>query len=110
MEIIRGSTETLTVEIEAEGLTIPETDRIIVTIASGSYTLNKTGDDLSIVDGNIEVTFTQAESLRLREGIDAELQVNILVPSAVGEDVRVPSEVVQFSVGKQLYPKVMNND
>ena len=40
MEIIRGSTETLTVEIEAEGLTIPETDRIIVTIASGSYTLN----------------------------------------------------------------------
>lgn len=110
MEIIRGSTETLTVEIEAENFTLPTTDRIIATISSGTYTLDKTGDDLSVVDGNIEIKLTQAESLRLREGVEAELQVNFLVPSIGGDDVRIPTETVKFSVGKQLHPKVISHD
>lgn len=110
VEIIRGSTEVLTIEVEDDTFVLPTTDRIIVTISSGSYTLDKTGADLAIVDGNIEVTLTQAESLRLREGVEAELQVNFLIPSAGGADVRIPTETVSFLVGKQLHPKVMTHD
>ena len=109
VEIIRGSTEALTIELEDAGsFVIPTTDRIFVTIASGTYTLDKTGSDIEIVEGNIEITFTQAESLRLREGVEAELQINFLLPNAGGEDIRVPTEVARFMVGRQLHPKVMH--
>lgn len=111
VEIIRGSTETLTIELEDAGsFVIPTTDRIFVTIASGTYTIDKTGSALEIVDGKIEVTLTQAESLRLREGVEAELQINFMLPNAGGEDVRIPTETVSFLVGKQLHPKVIEHD
>ena len=105
--MIRGCTETLTLEIEDQSLVLPSADNVFVSIAQGSMTITKTGEDITVNGNTVEVALTQQESLRLKKGT-SEIQVNWLEESLAEGKKRIATIPITFKVDKQLLPKVLS--
>lgn len=103
--MIRGCTETLTITVGDNSLTLPTADNVFVSIVQGETKIEKNGDALHIDGNTIEVELSQAESLRLRKGT-AEVQVNWLVDSYGGRQ-RVATKPASIDIEKQLLPRVL---
>ena len=91
-------------------LTFPETvdltatTEIHVTFKSGQTKLDKTGEDLTVTAHQIDVSFSQEESLAFAVGM-IEVQANWLMNGK-----RQASEISAYEVGRQLLNEVIGND
>ena len=108
--IIPGANEEFRLLFDSS-VELPTTDRIIVSIRAGDYTVDKTGSDLGIETTEegiiLGVKVSQEESLRMRDNSKGRIQVNYLIDSAGEEPRRVPTYIATFDIGEQLYRSVM---
>ena len=100
MSIPRGTTPTFT-------LTFPETidlttaNLVYVTFTSGTNSVTKTGDDLIVLEHQIDVYLSQQDTLMFHEGV-VEIQANWMIGGN-----RISSEIAKYDISKQLLPKVI---
>ena len=91
-------------------LTFPETlyltaaTDVHVTFKSGQTKLDKTGEDLAVTAHQIDVSFSQEESLTFAVGM-IEVQANWLMNGK-----RQASEVSTYEVSRQLLNEVIGDD
>jgi len=104
-EVYKGATPTLS-------FTFPETiDLTLATDAVFTFTdgyknirLEKTGEDLVITPHQVDIRFTQEETLAMPKA--AQVQANFLF-AAGGRVDRVPSKIVNLEFETNLKPEVM---
>lgn len=102
---IRGTTPTLRCRIRA-AVDLGQADNVYVTISQGCDTITKTGDDVSADGQVVSVWLSQEESLRLRDGVDTEMQVNWTVTSG-GKTQRMAAKCKTVRLDKQLLERVI---
>ena len=101
--MIRATTPTFTLTLpESSEADLTEASKVFFTISQGSTAITK---QVTPTDAHtVEVFLTQAESLSLRDGKSAELQLNWLTPS--GD--RIATYVKSIKVDKQLLKEVIS--
>lgn len=103
MGVPRGTTPTFVLTFpEASGIDLTQAINMYVTFRSGSKTITKTGDDLSISPLSVSVFLTQSETLSFNDG-PVEIQANW----TLGGNKRAASEVARYTFTKQLLQKVI---
>ena len=102
MSVPQFTTPTFTLTFNEENLNLQETENVYVTFRSRDYILTKTGESLDIQEKSIGVRLSQTETARFQTG-DVEIQANWT--TAGGE--RAASEIVCYSISKQLLQKVV---
>ncbi len=108
--MIRGTTPTFTFTIRDENLNLNEAANVYVTIAqSGKLIERSTGDASLNVDGRtVSLWLTQEESLRLTEGVNAEVQINWTYMDSDGVTVRrAATKLKTIPITKQLLKRVI---
>lgn len=108
--MIRGTTPTFTFKIRDENLNLNEAENVYVTIAqSGKLIERSTGDTSLNVDGRtVSLWLTQEESLRLTEGVNAEVQINWTYMDSDGVTVRrAATKLKTIPITKQLLKRVI---
>ena len=78
MTMYKGTTPTLTLTFD-EGVNLSEAQHVVVTFATDYHKVigEKSDSELDISENKIEITFTQAETLRMKPG-PMLVQVNLL--------------------------------
>ena len=101
--MIIGTTPTIILKLKRNvNVDLKQVNNIYVTIKQGNNILNKTGEQITIIDGKtIKFTFTQAESLNLDISKPAELQLNWTFMSD-GILQRAATKVATINLEKQL--------
>lgn len=102
MAFPRGTTPTITFEIDDDNLDLTQAKNVYVTIQNGSNKLTKTGEDLTIGSKTVAVTLTQRETLGFSNG-KIEVQINW----TYNDGTRWSSDCVTYPVTKQLLDKVV---
>ena len=104
MPVPRGTTPTFVLQFEDEYLDFTKYPNIYVTFRSkgSSFTVTKTGDDLTVSEKEISVYLSQEETICFGEGM-IEIQANWTTDA--GD--RYASEVETYCVSKQLLNQVI---
>lgn len=105
--MIRGTTPTIHMNITNGGdLDLTEAEELYVTIRQGNIVITKR-DELEIVAQGVGFSFTQRESLRLKEG-PADVQINwIYKDAADGKTRRAATRIKQIEISRQLLEEVI---
>ena len=109
-EIVRGTTPTFRLTIPGADLSAAR--NVYVSIVQGGESFEMTGQELEITGTNhnvVECYLSQANSLKLVEGIDGEIQVNWTYLDVDGETIRrAGTKAKTFHVDKQLLKRVIS--
>lgn len=108
--MVRGTTPTFTLRLrEDSGIDLNAAQNVYFTIAQGSNSITKSGEDVYVQDDGrtVLVWLTQEESLSFHEKQDAEVQLNWTYQSADGAVKRAATKVKAIGLDKQLYRKVI---
>ena len=82
---------------------LTQATNVYVTISQCKNVITKTGDDINVSAHSVECWLTQEESLSLRDGQNADIQMNWTYPGEDGESVRrAATKVKTIRVTKQL--------
>lgn len=109
--MIRATTPTITLTLTGDPtLDLTQADKVIVTIASAAGKINKTGEDLMVEAKKISFSLTQAESLKLSDGLAAEIQVNWMIEDGAGDMKRLATLTKKINISKQLLPEVISDE
>lgn len=98
--VARGTTPTFVLSFTEQDLNLTQADNVYVTFASAGWTLTKTGEDLNVEEKQISIWLSQEETLSFCDMI--EIQANW-----TSGDNRAASEVVEYSLSKQLLREVV---
>lgn len=101
--MIRATTPTFTLTLPTSStVNLTEASKVYFTISQGSYSLNKlvTPEDAHTV----VVSLTQSESLNLKDGKAADIQLNWVYSGGS----RAATKVKSIIVDKQLYKEVIS--
>lgn len=104
--MIQGTTPTFTFTIKNQEINLSEATNVYVTLAQGIKLIEKQGSDLQIDGSTVSVWLTQEESLKLTEGLDAEVQINWTYSDG-GTIRRAATKVKSIPVSKQLLKRVI---
>lgn len=102
MAFARGTTPTLTFEIESEDLDLTNAEHIYVTIKYGNRLLTKADSDLIIAAKSIQLTLTQQETLAF--GNTVGVQVNWTYSNGA----RWCTDIVEYRVEDQLLNRIVD--
>lgn len=101
--MIRATTPTFTLTLpETSNVDLTEASKVYFTISQGSFALNKL---VTPTDAHtVEVDLTQDESLNLKDGKSADIQLNWVYSGGKRSATKVKSIIVD----KQLYKEVIS--
>lgn len=104
MSVPRGTTPTFTCTFKEDGLDLTTAHNVYVTFKSANAlnSLTKSGSSLVVEPKSIAVYLSQKETLGFGVG-DVEIQANWTTAS--GD--RAASDIVTYTISKQLLPKVV---
>lgn len=102
MSVPIGTTPTFTLTFsEQSGVDLTQATNVYVTFCSGSKTVTKTGEDLTITEKSVSVTLSQEETLPMLYTVN--IQVNWTTP----DGKRLASEVIKCEMSMQLLMAVV---
>lgn len=105
--MIRATTPTFTFTVKSTTLDLSEADNIYVTLAQGSRTITKTGEDIEFTQPRtVAVWLTQEESLSLVEG-SMDVQLNWTYTDANSKVRRAATKTKTIQITKQLLKRVI---
>ena len=103
MSIPRGTTPTFVLTFGAtSGVDLTAASNVYVTFKSADEILTKTGADVVVEALSASVYLTQAETLSFREG-NVDIQINW----TLADGSRFASEIVTYTISRQLLQKVV---
>lgn len=106
--MIRGTTPTFMLKIKNESVDLSAANNVYFTIGQGAKSITKTDQDLEIPDGRTVMVFlNQEESLSLRDGQMAEIQLNWTYLDKDGNTRRAATRVKEIMLEKQLIRAVI---
>lgn len=103
--LIIGTTPTFNLKISGkEELDLTEAENIYFTIRQGSIKMTKSNEDITIIDEhNVQVSFTQEETLQLRYNMPTEIQLNWMYPNGA----RAATKIKTIQLHKNLIREVL---
>lgn len=101
--MIIGTTPTFTLKLKhSQNVDLTQVTNIYVTLKQGSLVINKTGDNISVIDSKtIQFSLTQEESLSLALDKKVELQLNWTYSTQHGLK-RAATKIISIELEKQL--------
>ena len=102
MAFPRGTTPTLTFELDDNELDLSTANNVYVTIKNGLNVTTKTGQDLTIDENQVSVKLTQAETLAF-----TNKKIRIQINWTYNDGSRWSSEIVEMLVSEQLLDRVV---
>ena len=100
--MIRGTTPTFTLTIDDENLDLSQAENVYVTIKQANTTITKTGEYLNIDENVVECWLTESESFRLKENIEASIQINWTYVELNGGKKRAATQAHKIMIDRQL--------
>lgn len=100
--MIRGTTPTFQLTLEDEEIDLSEMDNVYATFEQGCYKLTKSGDDISLDGNQVDVFFSQEESLKFKKGV-MHIQLNWTFQNGK----RACSNIVNVEIGENLINGVL---
>ena len=100
--MIRGTTPTFKLSIDDESIDLTEMNNVYATFQQDEYLVTKTGEDIEVYPQEVDVYFSQEESLRFNKGT-----VNIQLNWTFGDGRRVCSNIVNTYIGENLVGEVL---
>lgn len=101
MGVPRYTTPVFTLTFTEKDLDLTQAEEVFVTFRQACKLMTVTGDDLTVGEKTIVVSFTQEETAEFCEG-DVEIQANWVIAGK-----RAASEVVNYQFTKQLLQEVI---
>jgi hypothetical protein len=101
MGVPRYTTPVFTLTFSEMDLDLTQAEEVFVTFRQACKLMTVTGDDLTVGEQTIAVSFTQEETAEFCEG-DVEIQANWVIAGK-----RAASEVVNYQFTKQLLQEVI---
>ena len=107
--MIRGTTPTFTLTIHdpSDSLDLTQANNVYVTIRQDAFDVTKTGEDLTVEARKVSGWLTQEETIQLKAGKTALVQVNWTYTDVGGSVKRAATKVQDMQVGRQLLPEVL---
>jgi hypothetical protein len=102
MGVPRYTTPVFTLTFSERDLDLTQAEEVFVTFRQACKLMTVTGDDLTVGEKTIAVSFTQEETAEFCEG-DVEIQANWVIAGK-----RAASEVVNYQFTKQLLQEVIS--
>ena len=102
MGVPRYTTPDFTLTFSEQGLDLTQAAEVFVTFKQADKILTVTGEDLTVTEKTISVTFNQEDSSEFYVG-DVEIQANWVM----GDGKRAASEVVLYQFTEQLLQRVI---
>ena len=105
--MIRATTPTLTLTIKDDSVDLTQAKAVYVTLEQGqSFSVTKTGSDLSVTEQTVECWLSQEETLSLKAGQPLLVQINWLY-DVNGVTHRAATTVGSVYVSGQLLTEVI---
>ena len=106
--MIRGTTPTFTLKIADDSdVDLTQANRVYFTICQGAKIITKSGEQLEVSGKTVSVFLDQEDSMSLREGQKAEVQLNWTYTDADGKSRRAATPVKEVTIGRQLLKQVI---
>ena len=106
--MIRATTPTLTLTIKDDSVDLTQAKAVYVTLEQGqSFSVTKTGSDLSVTEKTVECWLSQEETLSLKVGTKLEIQVNWTYTDTDGTTKRNATVIKAIDVTRQLLDEVI---
>lgn len=100
--MIRGTTPTFQLKITDSTVDLTEASNVYATFAQYGKTLTKSGNDIDITADQVDVYFTQAESLMFSKGT-IEVQLNW----TYSDNSRAATNIIKVIISDNLLPEVL---
>ena len=106
--MIQWTTPTIRLTISGvEGLDLSEAEEVIVTLKQGDYSLEKTGNDLTLDENKITIVLSEEESSQLLADHSCMCQVNWTYLNADQSIRRAATNITRIDIGRQLHQEGM---
>ncbi len=107
--MILGTTPTFTLKIADDSdADLTQANHVYFTICQGAKIITKSGEQLEVNDGKtVSVFLDQEDSMSLREGQKAEVQLNWTYTDTDGKFRRAATPVKEVTIGRQLLKRVI---
>lgn len=106
--MVHYTTPELTFVIDNDGVDISSAENIYVTFKQNTSLVTKTGEDISVEDGNtIKVWLSQEESAYFIPG-PVSIQINWTFLDGDGKLQRVSTGIKQVQITQNLLPRVVD--
>lgn len=99
--MIRGTTPTFQLLID-ESVDLTQTDHVYATFKQDCFMLTKTGEDIEVSEHQVDVYFSQEESLKFRKGA-MDVQLNWTFQNGK----RACTNIVSVKIGENLINGVL---
>lgn len=104
MEIIRGTTPTITVNLE-DGVKFSELGKVILRIKQGTMSIDK--EPSSISESQAIFEYTQDETIKLYEG---SANIQLIGVKGTSNEIVNKTEVYPITILKSLWNEVVHNE
>ena len=106
--MIPWTTPTIVLTISGvEGLDLSQAEEVIVTLKQGDYSLEKTGNDLTLDGNKITIVLSEEESSQLLADHSCMCQVNWTYLNADQSIRRAATNITRIDIGRQLHQEGM---
>lgn len=96
--MVRGTTPTFQLQITDETVDLTQATNVYATFKQESNTITKTGEDIEVTANQVDVYFTQKETLSFKAGTMIYCQLNWTYE----DGSRACSNIISIAVGKNL--------
>ena len=100
--MIRGTTPTFELKITDDTVDLTEATNVYATFAQWGKTITKTGNDIDVTAQQVDVYFSQADSLSFSSGT-IEVQLNWTYT----DGSRAATNIIKVVIGDNLLPEVL---
>lgn len=100
--MIRGTTPTFELKITDSTVDLTEATNVYATFAQWGKTITKTGNDIDVTAQQVDVYFSQADSLSFSSGT-IEVQLNWTYT----DGSRAATNIIKVVIGDNLLPEVL---
>ena len=99
--MVRGTTPTFRLSIDSD-IDLTEMDNVYATFQQGEYLVTKTGEDIEVLPQEVDVYFSQEETLMFNKGT-VDIQLNWTFENGK----RACSNIVNTYIGENLVGEVL---
>lgn len=106
--MVQGTTPAFTLTLKDQSINLLEADNVYATIEQVGVNITKTGEDITVTEHGATIWLTQKESLSLRVGKPAKVQLNwTYTDDPTNTKRRAATKPKEIIIEEQLLRKVI---
>lgn len=106
--MVQGTTPAFTLTLKDQTINLLEADNVYATIEQGTVNITKTGEGVEVTQHGAKIYLTQRESLQLKAGKPAKVQLNwTYTDDPTGAVRRAATKAQEIVIDEQLLRKVI---